>query len=204
MARSTQYRGSSPHARGLPSVAAGGAQFLGIIPARAGFTRGSVFGASEVGDHPRTRGVYSRRRIPNDHPQGSSPHARGLPSVRRGEMSGRGIIPARAGFTPGPEHPPQLDGDHPRTRGVYPAFAVVCDGVGGSSPHARGLPGVSGVLHGPVGIIPARAGFTRYRRHAGGKHRDHPRTRGVYRTVYRPVQPLPGSSPHARGLPLLT
>ena len=50
----------------------------------------------------------------------------------------------------------------------------------GSSPHARGLPGLG---HGPDGGDP-----------------DHPRTRGVYCACLLPPPRRPGSSPHARGL----
>ena len=51
------------------------------------------------------------------------------------------------------------------------------------------------------GIIPARAGFTVF----GGLHvcesLDHPRSRGVYRSLTRAAFPTSGSSPLARGLP---
>ena len=51
----------------------------------------------------------------------------------------------------------------------------------GSSPLARGLlSGPAGVI-GPVGIIPARAGFTRWVAVFATLHGDHPRSRGVYR-----------------------
>ena len=70
----------------------------------------------------------------------------------------------------------------------------------GSSPHARGL------RHGPhaeydgLGIIPARAGFTSGTRGPGPAGRDHPRTRGVYRSGGVGGVATDGSSPHARGL----
>ena len=71
----------------------------------------------------------------------------------------------------------------------------------GSSPLARGLPvdydgGVAARR-----IIPARAGFTRRGRSRLGTHRDHPRSRGVYRGRRRVPDALRGSSPLARGLP---
>ena len=59
---------------------------------------------------------------------------------------------------------------------------MICPEVGseGSSPLARGLRG--GVLDGarPVGIIPARAGFTPPMGVSGRERGDHPRSRGVY------------------------
>ena len=73
----------------------------------------------------------------------------------------------------------------------------------GSSPLARGLPvdydgGVAARR-----IIPARAGFTRRGRSRLGTHRDHPRSRGVYRGRRRVPDALRGSSPLARGLLLV-
>ena len=56
-----RVRGSSPLARGLPPVQWGGARDPGIIPARAGFTALSSSTSLHHGDHPRSRGVYSRR-----------------------------------------------------------------------------------------------------------------------------------------------
>ena len=70
----------------------------------------------------------------------------------------------------------------------------------GSSPLARGLRlhDVREGRHG--GIIPARAGFTPAPLPAGCSPRDHPRSRGVYMTVERPLRVSRGSSPLARGL----
>ena len=92
--------GSSPLARGLPRRATGMTGPARIIPARAGFTRHAPLGKLRAEDHPRSRGVYPPRRgtrIPAD---GSSPLARGLRHIRSPNTPGRGIIPARAGFTP--------------------------------------------------------------------------------------------------------
>ena len=50
-------------------------------------------------------------------------------------------------------------------------------------------------------IIPARAGFTAQRACAGRRRRDHPRSRGVYRSCSPAEWPPAGSSPLARGLP---
>ena len=52
-------------------------------------------------------------------------------------------------------------------------------------------------------IIPARAGFTRRLRQTGTTSTDHPRSRGVYANLpYRELRKS-GSSPLARGLPLI-
>ena len=72
-------RGSSPLARGLHHVFTGCRESTGIIPARAGFTRGPCRHQPGGRDHPRSRGVYPRTV------------GYGRPATR--------IIPARAGFT---------------------------------------------------------------------------------------------------------
>ena len=71
------------------------------------------------------------------------------------------IIPARAGFTAGSRHSGQDPRDHPRSRGVYDLDDLVTVEEEGSSPLARGLPVEVAVDCEVLGIIPARAGFTR-------------------------------------------
>ena len=70
----------------------------------------------------------------------------------------------------------------------------------GSSPLARGLLTMPVKHATKTGIIPARAGFTPYRRAALRRKRDHPRSRGVYGRPPQALAPLCGSSPLARGL----
>mgnify|MGYP000971410894 CR=1 FL=1 len=71
----------------------------------------------------------------------------------------------------------------------------------GSSPLARGLPGTSSRTTPPPRIIPARAGFTGPRTRSAPLSRDHPRSRGVYRSATGRAPKPTGSSPLARGLP---
>ena len=174
--------------------------FLGIIPARAGFTKGYFRYGKARWDHPRSRGVYSGFSTRSCNRSGSSPLARGLPRRRRLDRHGCRIIPARAGFTPGRCLPGFRGRDHPRSRGVYHGRQVCWGHVGGSSPLARGLPGPRDLPRGPAGIIPARAGFTATATRTGTTRQDHPRSRGVYRTHCRGPIPRTGSSPLARGL----
>ena len=54
-------RGSSPLARGLPQGAAADDAAPGIIPARAGFTWECRSTPARTADHPRSRGVYILR-----------------------------------------------------------------------------------------------------------------------------------------------
>ena len=195
--------GSSPLARGLLHVKQRRMIIPGIIPARAGFTRHAPGLTRCARDHPRSRGVYFGRTAPDGSHPGSSPLARGLPAGAQECTAGRGIIPARAGFTPVTHPLSAPDRDHPRSRGVYFLLTHAHNSVMGSSPLARGLPG--GGLEPPLktGIIPARAGFTRRRSGVHSGAWDHPRSRGVYlRLAYRPLGPV-GSSPLARGLPVL-
>ena len=70
----------------------------------------------------------------------------------------------------------------------------------GSSPLARGLPGVRAAGSVPVGIIPARAGFTPPSTATTVPCRDHPRSRGVYLSANHLAFPGNGSSPLAWGL----
>ena len=114
---------------------------------------------------------------------GSSPLARGLRRPGALRRAVRGIIPARAGFTP-------------TDRPGLSAWS-------GSSPLARGLraglePGVRGDR-----IIPARAGFTGHPDSRLPPDPDHPRSRGVYDVVAEAVISARGSSPLARGLPVV-
>ena len=131
--------GSSPLARGLHPLGRWQRLDDGIIPARAGFTRGDDRHHRRHGDHPRSRGVYSGKVRRPPRRRGSSPLARGLPA-QPPRASGRpGIIPARAGFTPSWADCPAPVSDHPRSRGVYPAATGSDVPPGGSSPLARGL-----------------------------------------------------------------
>ena len=213
--------GSSPLARGLPEITRDTPSARGIIPARAGFTCRSWTPLRTAGDHPRSRGVYSRPRGYGVGRRGSSPLARGLLIVSDGEEMRLRIIPARAGFTTTRRPSWRPSTDHPRSRGVYRTRMPRSKTPQGSSPLARGLrarppthtrmpriiPARAGFTFSPDGggaialwIIPARAGFTpgSVRPPAGAA--DHPRSRGVYPRRSRAGPPPGGSSPLARGL----
>ena len=91
---------------------------------------------------------------------GSSPLARGLHRIAVHLKIGRGIIPARAGFTHLKDECRYQAKDHPRSRGVYSFIFTAQISHPGSSPLARGLPEARNTIRIPRGIIPARAGFT--------------------------------------------
>ena len=152
--------GSSPLARGLPPSLGERVDSWGIIPARAGFTRQSSETASRGGDHPRSRGVYFQARSTSCRSRGSSPLARGLHDGAGVDGGVGRIIPARAGFTTSTVRPGATGTDHPRSRGVYRRRVRAAAPQRGSSPLARGLPGLRMPDPGARRIIPARAGFT--------------------------------------------
>ena len=173
--------GSSPLARGLPARPRVGGAHRRIIPARAGFTPHHGSHECDGADHPRSRGVYDWRHLMGGLVKGSSPLARGLLIGEAVTDGCARIIPARAGFTSVIMSRAATLKDHPRSRGVYGAQAVLTTNDFGSSPLARGLrrarrPPCSGSR-----IIPARAGFTSSSKTASLLDRDHPRSRGVYR-----------------------
>ena len=153
-------QGSSPLARGLRQPRPHSRAYRRIIPARAGFTYKDTSGLEVGTDHPRSRGVYSGDTSGVGSTAGSSPLARGLRLVLFDHQPQAGIIPARAGFTPG--SPPTVCArrDHPRSRGVYWGGPTVSRGAAGSSPLARGLLRFDMESNEIGGIIPARAGFT--------------------------------------------
>ena len=135
-----QRVGSSPLARGLRRGLARKYCVARIIPARAGFTPGSLRGRAPVPDHPRSRGVYLSSAPSSCGSEGSSPLARGLRQNTADRLGGVRIIPARAGFTrPRPWRAPGGT-DHPRSRGVYRLELGERGEITGSSPLARGLP----------------------------------------------------------------
>ena len=181
IAHETADQGSSPLARGLRTPTRPPSARTRIIPARAGFTHPYSRNIALLEDHPRSRGVYVRESSGSMLIGGSSPLARGLRADAYSQRARRGIIPARAGFTPSSGTSPRSKWDHPRSRGVYARMCILQ------------------IFH--RGIIPARAGFTIPRGHRLRRHGDHPRSRGVYLTarVFEVVSV--GSSPLARGLP---
>ena len=131
--------GSSPLARGLLRAEAPECCLSGIIPARAGFTKGHIAGIRLHQDHPRSRGVYVSALVASLDAAGSSPLARGLHLDDDSDPGVPRIIPARAGFTLGNRRSRSRRMDHPRSRGVYGHSIARNHLAEGSSPLARGL-----------------------------------------------------------------
>ena len=204
VARTGGGQGSSPLARGLRWVNVERPVTGRIIPARAGFTRGTRATVSSRRDHPRSRGVYSwGSRLPLETP-GSSPLARGLLEHEISLVQLWRIIPARAGFTATTQITMQAVADHPRSRGVYWLASTSTSIRPGSSPLARGLHPSKTKFFLGARIIPARAGFTSRSPCRGAGRWDHPRSRGVYCPACPTSARRSGSSPLARSLRELT
>ena len=110
------------------------------------------------------------------------------------------IIPARAGFTVTDLTVIPPCQDHPRSRGVYYLILDSTVPIAGSSPLARGLRLSYWLAYDGSRIIPARAGFTNHLIGARDTTPDHPRSRGVYLSMYGFIMLAEGSSPLARGL----
>ncbi len=197
--KSATGQGSSPLARGGLETQAGTGSRPGLIPARAGRTRGLRASRSTGRAHPRSRGEDALELLAAEAAAGSSPLARGGRAVDRRRRVVRGLIPARAGRTPRPAPRGPGPPAHPRSRGEdrMPARGVQL--VAGSSPLARGGPPGEGARDGQDGLIPARAGRTRSAQASSCRRRAHPRSRGEDDEPAANAAPVPGSSPLARG-----
>ena len=193
------WQGSSPHARGTQTVITKQSEQPGIIPACAGNTHWLPVTVTTPEDHPRMRGehMFGLHEIAVN--EGSSPHARGTRNGigRLGQTAG--IIPACAGNTGIAVYKMWTVWDHPRMRGEHVGSPIVKRDSQGSSPHARGTPGVQHRNMAAHGIIPACAGNTYTTRRIMPVNGDHPRMRGEHLVALQFRQRQLGSSPHARG-----
>ena len=111
--------GSSPLSRGI--LFGWGRERVNprIIPALAGNTGVPDAVAEVAGDHPRSRGEYCVRYLPDEFSVGSSPLSRGIRSFVCGCRAVRRIIPALAGNTSRHTSAQPSPADHPRSRGEY-------------------------------------------------------------------------------------
>ncbi len=195
--------GSSPHARGTH----GRWRHLGhqarIIPACAGNASSGSTGPALSTDHPRMRGERTHQWRATFAAHGSSPHARGTRGAEsRGRARGR-IIPACAGNAHLAQSSLCAATDHPRMRGERPEMRRFSPPMSGSSPHARGT--LAGTHHEGKGfrIIPACAGNAIPADNSFMLPSDHPRMRGERGHATRLRVCGAGSSPHARGTPIV-
>ncbi len=171
----------------------------GIIPADAGSTRFCSSARDLMRDHPRGCGEHQPARRVRKSFTGSSPRMRGALHAARHDEACRGIIPADAGSTPGPDGSAARSRDHPRGCGEHGSPWLTNTAQPGSSPRMRGAPADRPVRPPIPGIIPADAGSTRSWPAPRVRSRDHPRGCGEHLFLTRNNSTDKGSSPRMRG-----
>ena len=173
--------GSSPRVRGKRRTPRSPHPVGGLIPARAGKTRGRRWSCSDPPAHPRACGEN--------------------PQVLPPRQGGRRLIPARAGKTPRAPWRPSRRWAHPRACGENSEGALAAVTTMGSSPRVRGKQ----VRHRPPRrrrLIPACAGKTLRLMHLHSGVPAHPRVCGENPAAHAFAFWGSGSSPRVRGKPL--
>ena len=192
-------RGSSPLARGTlpkPEVEIRATRF---IPARAGNTQHQEQWNHPGSVHPRSRGEHSHDCITVFYRVGSSPLARGTHAMMAFFFLVYRFIPARAGNTGKDGSTGSREAVHPRSRGEHIIIWSKIQHLNGSSPLARGTPGLR-TIHKPLyRFIPARAGNTVVMLLNSTASPVHPRSRGEHHDPGDKSVDHDGSSPLARG-----
>ena len=89
--------GSSPHARGTRNIDTPRVTCSRFIPACAGNACVRAYGPNNTTVHPRMRGERKTSDLCKQHPDGSSPHARGTQACRQCGGNCARFIPACAG-----------------------------------------------------------------------------------------------------------
>ena len=192
-------KGSSPRGRGKLLQAEGHALVAGLIPARAGKTRGHLADTASDWAHPRAGGENAQAIAPAPTPGGSSPRGRGKLKFIYVVIYVVGLIPARAGKTRECYSRGHDVRAHPRAGGENQAGKSILICVAGSSPRGRGkLTCVDDDLK-VARLIPARAGKTSSSSSRTSKSSAHPRAGGE--NVVAGSGPIRtyGSSPRGRG-----
>ncbi|EFW09823.1 hypothetical protein HMPREF9005_1182 [Actinomyces sp. oral taxon 178 str. F0338] len=152
--------GSSPRVRGKRADDGDEDLHGGLIPARAGKTRGSSRVNTLSWAHPRACGENTTKVRHTASPIGSSPRVRGKPSPWSTGSRTRGLIPARAGKTSALRSVTTRATAHPRACGENASAASRRRQAIGSSPRVRGKHRRRSGLRDRMGLIPARAGKT--------------------------------------------
>ena len=170
--------GSSPHARGtLDSINACKTMHR-FIPACAGNATGCPGSRCCSAVHPRMRGERKSGVYGSNGGDGSSPHARGTLEDDAKPFPVARFIPACAGNARARSICAQPTAVHPRMRGERCISSPITTSVSGSSPHARGTPGVSITKALAVRFIPACAGNATGSGPTTSQGTVHPRMRG--------------------------
>ena len=130
--------GSSPRARGTPTISRAQNESARFIPASAGNTTTIASRMMPPSVHPRERGEHGFMHCHAPSTGGSSPRARGTPEARANGIKSARFIPASAGNTSTTGLMRSASTVHPRERGEHPNRLVIPFCAAGSSPRARG------------------------------------------------------------------
>ena len=194
-------RGSSPRVRGKLGECQRTLFRERLIPARAGKTPLAPSSAPAPRAHPRACGENADVPGVGAQDGGSSPRVRGKRPRTRWSDPCRGLIPARAGKTPGLFCSRSCGWAHPRACGENMLMMITLHLSRGSSPRVRGKRRRRHQEVLPRGLIPARAGKTMGVPSGAVWWAAHPRAcgeNGGHRLV---LQGGYGSSPRVRGKP---
>ena len=154
-------RGSSPHAWGIRRRVYRGAAEERFIPTCVGNTPQAQSERPQSAVHPHMRGEYGRSGHQATRAAGSSPHAWGIPPIRRTTGIKRRFIPTCVGNTAA-LLPAALPWPvHPHMRGEYACPKSRRHARGGSSPHAWGIHNLIESSHIGLRFIPTCVGNTR-------------------------------------------
>ena len=152
---------------------------VGITPAWAGKSAGTMGGASQV--------------------QGSPPRGRGKGPARLCNECGHGITPAWAGKSRGANSGQPCPQDHPRVGGEKFTAFLYCSTCAGSPPRGRGKVKCQGETGYKMGITPAWAGKSVTSGSECERRRDHPRVGGEKLKHPKYTTDEGGSPPRGRG-----
>ena len=170
--------GSSPRGRGKLVSESRRSAVSGLIPARAGKTDCRSLRCVAGPAHPRAGGENLRASACARWFRGSSPRGRGKRQTSRTDRPPTRLIPARAGKTH--DIPPCSCrwGAHPRAGGENLRLYGLGALHEGSSPRGRGKRASHPHCTRRPGLIPARAGKTKWTVYRMVSHAAHPRAGG--------------------------
>ena len=172
------FSGSPPLTRGKVCRRDAGAADPGITPAYAGKRCICLSCHRRERDHPRLRGEKQQVFYPDAPAYGSPPLTRGKGSQCRRRMRLRRITPAYAGKSLWECYSHDIREDHPRLRGEKGLKVIERNQHKGSPPLTRGKAFQKLRPDDCLGITPAYAGKSHFRRARLDLVKDHPRLRG--------------------------
>ena len=170
--------GSPPRGRGKGFGKLLDLALAGITPAWAGKSVLMSTRKPSAWDHPRVGGEKFSSSIFVRAPSGSPPRGRGKVQSRSSICRKRGITPAWAGKREDEGDVTHGHVDHPRVGGEKKPTCSKKWSRPGSPPRGRGKAHEPSVDVREVGITPAWAGKSKYRRPSSSKAEDHPRVGG--------------------------